>query len=445
MQGAFFMPKKECDAILKAYYGARISPHMTESPEGFLICHKVPICRIGTQKYLPSEIGEKGEGLVDVYREEDEVFALAAMASFEGKPVTDDHPPREVTPDNYGSYTKGVVQNVRRGTGDAADYVICDLVIYDAGLINKIQHGKREVSCGYDCKYVDNGDGTYHQADIIGNHVAIVDSGRAGKDVSIKDAMPSITTKGRESGMAKNIWERMFGAFVKDAEPAEVLEAAKAVDEACGEKEKTEDRRTCDEDMEMVMKAIHELNEKLEAMKNDLNGHYDEDKEHGEELEEKLSGLDAVEAAIKERMTAKDTDEEEVTVDPETLNDEEPEEIKEEEEAKAEVVESDDEAPEEEEIEEEVKEKVEAKDHAISLAMLRAIKPIVASMPKEQRKLATDALNKAVRKAMDVKSTQPIAGGYGALLKRKKTNDAEVQANLRAFGEACRKRNPHVK
>ena len=133
-----------------------------------------------------------------------------------------------------------------------------------------------------------------------------------------------------------------------------------------------------------------------------------------------------------------DSDEEKVEVDPEVLNDEEPEEVKEE----AEVIESDDEKPEEIEVEE----KVEAKDHAISLAMLRAIKPIVAEMPKDQRKRAADALNRAVRKAMGVKSTQPIAGGYGSLLKRKNTMDAAaLQESQRAFGENCRKRNPHVK
>ena len=32
-----------------AYYGARISPHMTRTPEGYLICHDVPINRTGDQ------------------------------------------------------------------------------------------------------------------------------------------------------------------------------------------------------------------------------------------------------------------------------------------------------------------------------------------------------------------------------------------------------------
>lgn len=428
---------------MKAFYGAKLSPHMTESPEGFLICLGVPICRTGKQQYLPREIGEKGDGLVDVYREEDEVFKPSAMASFEGKPVTDDHPKKEVDSNNYGSYMKGVVQNVRRGQGEESDNVVCDLVIYDAGLINKIKHGKREVSCGYDCKYVDNGDGTYHQADIIGNHVAVVDNGRAGKSVSIKDSKPK---GGRRRMAKKSIFARMFEAFAKDAEPEEVLEAAKAVDKACGKDEEPEPEKkgpTYDEGMEMVMDAIHELNEKIEAMQQENAAHHAEEAQDEEPEEPKLTGLDAVEAAIKKRMESQDSDmgEEEVEADPEEINaqDEDEPEEEEEESEEAEVIESDDEEPDEDEA------KKAACDAAISMAMLRAIKPIVASMPPRQRQRATDALNRAVRKAMRTQDTQPLPGGYGALTKRKRTTDANNAANLRAFGEACRKRNPHNK
>jgi hypothetical protein len=315
--------------------------------------------------------------------------------------------------------------------------MVCDLVIYDAGLINKIKHGKREVSCGYDCKYIDNGDGTYSQADIIGNHVAIVDNGRAGKQVAIRDSKP----KGGRRMAKKSIFSRMLEAFAKDAEPEEIVEAAKAVDKACGKDEEPDEVKkepTYDESMEMVMDAIHELNEKIEAMQNENAAHHKEEAQDEEPEEEKLTGLDAVEAAIKERMSQdSDMGEEEVEVDPEEINaeDEEPEE--EEESEEAEVIESDDEES------EEVVEAKQAADAAISMAMLRAIKPIVASMPPRQRKRATDALNRAVKKAMKTKDSQPLPGGYGALTKRKRTSDADNARNLRAFGEACRKRNPH--
>jgi hypothetical protein len=245
----------------------------------------------------------------------------------------------------------------------------------------------------------------------------------------------------------KSIFARMFESFAKDAEPDEVLEAAKAVDAAeCG-KAKDEDptekkEPTYDESMEMVMDAIHELNEKIEAMQSENAAHHEEEAKDEEPEEEKLTGLDAVEAAIKERMS-KDSDmgEEEVEVDPEEINaeDEEPEE---EESEEAEVIEAEETDDEESE---EVVEAKQAADAAISMAMLRAIKPIVASMPPRQRKRATDALNRAVKKAMKTKDSQPLPGGYGALTKRKRTSDANNAANLRAFGEACRKRNPHYK
>ncbi len=428
---------------MKAFYGAKLSPHMTESPEGFLICTGVPICRTGKQQYLPKEIGEKGSGLVDVIRDENEVFKPSAMASFEGKPVTDDHPPKEVDPHNYGNYMKGVVQNVRRGQGDDSDHVVCDLVIYDAGLINKIKHGKREVSCGYDCKYVDNGDGTYSQADIIGNHVAVVDNGRAGKSVSIKDSKP----KGGKRNMAKkSIFARMFEAFAKDAEPDEVLEAATAAKRAEEQQDEApapapqQSEPTYDEGMEMVMDAIHKLNEKIEAMQQSNAAHHAEEAQDEEPEEPKLTGLDAVEAAIKKRMESQDSDmgEEEVEADPEQINAQDEDEPEEEEESEeAEVIESDDEEPDEDEA------KKAACDAAISMAMLRAIKPIVAELPPHQRQRATDALNKAVKKAMRTQDSQPLPGGYGALTKRKRTADSNNAANLRAFGEACRKRNPH--
>ena len=78
------------------YYGYTISPNQIETGEGFLICRNVPVARIGDQEYLGSEIGLDGADagkVITVHRRPEEVFAPEALASFEGKPVTDDHPP----------------------------------------------------------------------------------------------------------------------------------------------------------------------------------------------------------------------------------------------------------------------------------------------------------------------------------------------------------------
>lgn len=87
---------------MRAYYGSRFSPNMTVTPEGFLIAHNVPIARTGWYEYLGEEIGvnEMRGQIVQVYRSPEEVFSPAAMASFEGKVATDEHPPEAVAPDN---------------------------------------------------------------------------------------------------------------------------------------------------------------------------------------------------------------------------------------------------------------------------------------------------------------------------------------------------------
>lgn len=178
-----------------AYYGTEISPNQTETAEGFLICRNVPIARTGEMVYLARELRLDGdpERLVMVHRAPEDVFDPAAMASFEGKPVTDGHPPENVGPENFSAYARGHVQNVRR----EGDYLLADLYINDASLASDVQNRvKREVSCGYLCIYTPDGDG-YRQGRIRGNHVAVVPRGRAGHEVAIKDAAQG-AEKGRK-------------------------------------------------------------------------------------------------------------------------------------------------------------------------------------------------------------------------------------------------------
>ena len=178
------------------YFGTRLSENISRrEPEGYLICLNVPVARTGVQDYLPSELGLPGpdDRLIPVRREASEVFSPACMASFEGMPVTDDHPsePEGVTVENSRYLEKGHVQNVRRGAPPEEDLLLADLIIKDPRLIDKILSGKREISCGYN--YVLSAeDGTYFQREIRGNHVAVVDSGRAGPRVSIRDQKGSL-------------------------------------------------------------------------------------------------------------------------------------------------------------------------------------------------------------------------------------------------------------
>ena len=239
-----------------AYYGYTISPNQLETGEGFLICRNVPIARTGEQEYLGRELGLTGadsDSLITVRRSPDEVFSDAALASFEGKPATNDHPPDLIGPDDVAIYEKGHAQNIRRGAGEWADYVLADLHIHDRGLIDAIQNGKREISCGYECEYVKNEDGTYSQKNIRGNHVAVVERGRAGKRAAILDSANKEQAgqrPERKEMKKKGLFFKLFGQAVKDKSPEEIeqlaMDAAAAFDEdgeAAGKERRMRNRR----------------------------------------------------------------------------------------------------------------------------------------------------------------------------------------------------------
>lgn len=345
-----------------AYYGDRISPHMTDTPEGFLICHDVPIARTGPQDYLAREMMLDGdpERIVTVQRHPEDVFEAATLASFEGKPVTDGHPPENVGPENYSAYTKGHVQNVRR----SGDYIVADLYINDANLAEEVRNNvKREVSCGYLCSYVPDGAG-YRQSNIRGNHVAVVPKGRAGAAVAIQDTAPE-AEKGGNKHM-NEFWKSVlhaFGMAAKDASPEEldkmVETTATALDaepaEKAQEAEPAESKTAEDEMVEKAPKG-DDLGSKLDRIISML-----EAKSRGGEGEHRLHDEGDIDEEIK-RLLGKEEEGKSITIP----------------------------------VENDACMDAAAKDAAV--ALLRKVRPAVASIEdKQTRAKVTDALLSAVR------------------------------------------------
>jgi len=216
------------------YYGTRLSENISRrEPEGYLLCLNVPVARSGTQEYWPGELGlppAAGNSIVPVYRPEEEVFSPEAVASFEGMPVTDDHPPDGVDVQNIRGLQKGHAHNVRRGTGREKDLLLADLIITDPVLIEAILAGKREISCGYTYELHEE-NGRYIQRKIRGNHVAVVNAGRAGSRVSIKDHQPKPGKPGRTilkgATVMKKSLSKVLARMAKDGDVetvAEILE-----------------------------------------------------------------------------------------------------------------------------------------------------------------------------------------------------------------------------
>jgi len=297
---------------LLTYYGTQLSPHMDRTPEGYLICRDVPIARTGPQEYLAGELGLEGdpERVVVVNRYPEDVFAPAALASFEGKDVTQGHPPENVGPENFASYSKGHVQNVRR----SGEYIVADLILKDAGLVSDVWNGvTREVSCGYLCEYVPDGSG-YKQQNIRGNHVAVVPRGRAGHEVAIKDQAASEAGKGKKR-MKKETKEalyRFFGLAAQDAEPEELerltsdlskvmdaepdkpAKAQPAGDQDCGTGDVMVERAPKGDDLGSTLDKILERLEALEH-KNGREEKALRDEDDLDDLIEKLAGTEHAE------------------------------------------------------------------------------------------------------------------------------------------------------
>ena len=423
----------------KAYFGSRISDHILKTPEGFLICKDVPIARTGTQQYRGCEFGGPvADGIYNVQRPETEVFDRAAVASFEGKPVCDEHPEEDVTPDNYGRYMKGVCRDVRRGDGDLSNCLVADLVIYDADLINKIEAGKREISCGYDCLWNPTSDSSYDQLEIRGNHVAVVDRGRAGHKVAIRD-----TADDKKGGtkMSKSLIGRILRALARDESttPEDMEAAAKLAGSSDAEPrpqpapapapaapatpapaavpQPDNKPAAMDEATEARFKKIEDA---LEAISSKLNPD-----PAPPAAEPKKDALDALEEELQNKAPAAAPagDEDDVIEPPEDIN-------------------AQDAAPEEDVEGECAPNAKEARDAA--MALIKNLKPAVAAIPNEaQRKRAADSL------AILIKGSMQQDAQYGELMQMRRRNaakDSKPAVDDYALGREIAKRyNPHYK
>lgn len=145
------------------------------------------LTRIGIFEYLNPDGSKRRE-----LRLPEEVFAPPALDSLAMLPVTVDHPATptgKITPEDARQYTVGTVgENVKRD----GDYVRASLVLYDAQAIAAVEGGKHQVSVGYELD-MDETPGLWRgekydavQRNIRGNHLAIVDQGRAGPAAAIR-------------------------------------------------------------------------------------------------------------------------------------------------------------------------------------------------------------------------------------------------------------------
>ncbi len=156
----------------------------SKTPQGFLRVDGFA-SRSGVFEY-PNDDGSIRREL----RLDEDVFAKAALDGFEGAPLTDGHPPVQVTAANVKQYEVGTVTSPARRDGS---FVATSIVIKDPKVIAKVERGDTGLSAGYSID-LDETPGTHPvfgrydaiQRNIVINHLAVGVQPRAGNSARIR-------------------------------------------------------------------------------------------------------------------------------------------------------------------------------------------------------------------------------------------------------------------
>lgn len=229
--------------------------------DGRLIVDGV-LTRTGVFSYRNDDGSERLE-----YRPPGEVFNTDSMASFALVPVTDDHPTGMVTSESAKAVAVGTVgESVRQDN----DLMIAPLAINDAGTIAKVDSGKTQLSCGYTCD-LEFAPGISPegkrfdaiQRNIRGNHVALVEVGRAGPEARIRMDDAAHQTQPRDQSMEPKLIETLEKLAVEKAR-ADKAEADLAAANARADKAEAE-RDVAQEAQTKSDKARTDAAEKFDA------------------------------------------------------------------------------------------------------------------------------------------------------------------------------------
>lgn len=271
------------------YFSMMLSPNISVTVQGYLICENVPICRSGFQEYLGRELvgfpGYEESWNLDpdtrykIYRPRESVLDPEFIKSIEGNTVVDEHPDGSVVHvDNDGELNCGHIEKVSRGPDlDGEVTLKGDLHIKNPDLIDKIRppgdpdgpNAVRDVSLGYSLKLKRLDDGTIIMFHLRGNHTAVVEKGRAGPQIAIQDSaikepvkpevklikenrMPADETKPKVSWL-DIILGKGLKAHALDASPEEMAEVAKEVGQPTA---KPEPAKPTEEKTETMSPAI---------------------------------------------------------------------------------------------------------------------------------------------------------------------------------------------
>lgn len=271
-----------------------------------------PLSLVGVFPYLGRSIDPEADPdkLFNVYRPADELAAAECIDSFKLLPWVDDHTmlgseEEGLTPAERKGVQGVIGQDVYFDGADGDGVLKGNIKVFSEAMASLIANGKKELSCGYRCRY-EYAPGSfkgqaydYVQRDIRGNHLALVDNGRMGPDVAVLDHFTFTIDSKEFTPMA-----------TKTETPASNDEAIKQYLEL----------RPALVSMIAAMDAAAKVTDKDDDDEDeDKKGKDESEKEEEEEASDK--GKDESEAEKKDDEEAKDEDEEKKDDDKEDAKD----------------------------------------------------------------------------------------------------------------------------
>jgi hypothetical protein len=311
-------PKKQSIAIAFKEAGEDSDTNSSREYDinDYLEIKENPISRTGVFEYSGAQISPDlpADMIFGVYRSEEELNNQETIDSFKLIPFTDEH-------EMLGNASEGLTDASKKGvhgtTGEMVEfndpYLTANIKIFSEKLKDLIDSGKKELSIGYRCVYeAQNGeyDGKqyqYLQTNIRGNHLALVQEGRSGHDVSVLDSF-KFTLDSKDLKMAEK-----DGDMEKEkGDMSKPKDKAKDEGERMSMQEMKEMLRKCVERMDSM--SEDEFEDDLEAkeinrMDNEtIDGNPDDfvHRENGIDEEEKAKDEEETEKKAEEEGDSKD-------------------------------------------------------------------------------------------------------------------------------------------